>query len=182
MATVPTAAPAAPRLPLGPDGGRPFRGWRALASLTAAAVVAAGTVVMLADRAPAVLGRVSRRIDASGSRAARVAADARLPESDFEIHLVLWATAAVLVGLAAWSWRSLAGGGIALLAYAQAVELGQGVLTAARQVQLSDAVANAVGVAAGVAGVAVVARVWAALARRPRPRPQGGPTARWRAW
>lgn len=128
--------------------------------------ISAATLIMLSDRAPGLLRRLSARVDAGGSRAARAASEAPLPESDFEIHVLVWLAAAVLVGLAAWSWPSLGLGGLSLFAFAVAVEGAQHLLTATRSAQLGDVAANAVGVAAGTGLAGALAAVWRTRVRR----------------
>ena len=133
---------------LDPRGQR-LNSWRAVPAAMAVVTIAAITAVMLSDRAPLVLRRLSNRIDAGTSRAAEVASQAS-PQSDFDIHVLSWALAALFVGLAAWSWRSLVLGNGLLFLYTVAVELAQGVLATTRNVEVSDIVANGAGVAAGL--------------------------------
>lgn len=152
------ATRAAERLsPLGP-GGRPFRRWRPLAALFAAGALLAATVVLLSDRAPGLLRRLSARIDTGSSRAAELASQAR-PQSDFEVHVLVWVAVTFFVGLAAWSSRSLLVSVVAVLFLSMAVEVGQRYVTQTRDVQLADMVANAVAVSAGlglVSGLALL--------------------------
>ena len=151
--------------PLGP-GGRPLRGLRIPVALLGLANVAANGVIMLSDRAPGLLRRLSTSVDAGVVRAAtaagaaRAAADARIPQSDVHVHLAVWASAALLVGLAAWSWPSLLVGAGAVFALSAGMEAAQGLYSSTRSVQLADLVANAVGVAAGAGAAALVAVLW----------------------
>lgn len=157
----------APATPLGP-GGRRFRGWRVVPTLLILASSAANAAILLSDRAPGLLRRVSNRIDAGGSRAAAVASRAHIStDSDFAVHVALWGVAAVLVGLAAWSWGSMLLGGAALFASSVAVEGAQHFFTTTRTVQAADVAGNALGVAAGMAVVTVFAGFWRVLAYRP---------------
>ncbi len=103
----------------------------------------------MSDRAPGLLRRLSDRVDVGSSRAAEIASQAR-PQSDFEIHVLLWAMVTVFVGLAMWSSRSLLVSTIAVLVLSIAVEFSQGVLTQTRDVQVADMVANVVGASAGL--------------------------------
>ena len=152
--------------PLGP-GGRPFRGWRVVPTLLILVSLAANAAILLSDRAPGLLRRVSARIDVNGSRAADVASRARIStESDFAVHVVIWGVAAVLAGLAAWSWGSMLLGGIAVLGTSVALEAAQQFATTTRSVQESDIVGNALGVAAGLAAVTVLAVAWWAATGR----------------
>ena len=151
--------------PLGP-GGRPFRGWRVLPLLLSLAALAANAVILLSDRAPGLFRRVSARIDAGVSRAAGAAGvdvsgrDVRVPQSDFDVHVVIWGVAALLIGLATWSWASLLLGSAAILAFSVALELAQRTYSSSRSVQLNDMVGNAAGVIAGTCVVAAFALAW----------------------
>ena len=128
--------------------------------------------LMVSDRAPGLLRRLfgdwvrrlSERIDA-GARVASVASDPRLPESDALVHVAVWALAVSLVGLAVWTWTGLAVGTIVVFACSLAVEFAQGRLSDTREVEVSDVVANAFGIAIGVTVVAACYVAWSALAR-----------------
>ena len=151
--------------PLGP-GGRPFRGWRAVPVLLGLAAFTANAVILLSDRAPGLLRRLSRRIDAGVDRAANATGldvpgrDVRVPQSDFDIHLTIWAVAALLVGLAMWSWLSLLVGSGLVFGVSVALELAQAGYTRSRNVELTDVAANAVGVLTGTLAVAAFAALW----------------------
>ncbi len=148
--------------PLGP-GGRPFRGWRVIPTLLILGALAANAAILLSDRAPGLLSRVSNRIDAGrGARAADVARAHISADSDFAVHVMIWAVGAVLVGLAAWSWLSMLLGGAALFASSVALEAAQHFFTTTRIVQAADVAGNALGVAAGLALVTAFALVWRA--------------------
>ncbi len=154
--------------PLGP-GGRPFRGLRVIPLLLSLCAVAGNAVILLSDRAPGLFGRISARIDAGVSRAAGATGvdvpgrSVRVPRSDFDIHVLIWAVAALLVGLAAWSWVSLFVASATVFASSVALELAQRTYSASRTVQYDDLVANGVGVAAGTCVVAAFAVCWKAL-------------------
>lgn len=112
----------------------------------------------MSDRAPGLLRRLSARIDAGSSGAAQLASQAR-PQSDFEIHVVLWTIVTVFVGLAMWSSRSLLASAGGVLVLSVAAERAQGILTQTRDLQAADLVANFVGVSAGlglVSGLAIL--------------------------
>lgn len=125
--------------------------------------------LMLSDRAPAitrriggdVVARLSARLDAD-SRPARLATDPRLPASDTIVHIGVWATAMVFVGLAVWSWPGLVIGAALVLMLSAAIEIGQGRYTDTRVVEMSDIVANAVGVAVGSVMAAGCYLLWSA--------------------
>jgi hypothetical protein len=133
---------------------------------------AANGLILLSDRAPGLFGRVSSRIDAGVSRAANVTGvdvpggNVRIPQSDFDVHVVIWAVATLLVGLAAWSWVSLYVVGGSVFLTSVAVELAQKVLTDSRTVQRQDVMANAVGVLCGLGAVSVFALIWSAVSTR----------------
>jgi hypothetical protein len=130
------------------------------------AAVAANAVLLLSDRAPGLLRRISSRIDAGVSRAAGAAGvdvsgrDVRVPRSDFDVHVLIWAVAALLVGLAAWSWLSLAIASATVFTASVALELAQRTYSNSRRVQFDDVVANGVGVVAGACLVAAFALAW----------------------
>ena len=151
--------------PLGP-GGRPFRGWRVVPLLLSLGALGANALILLSDRAPGLFRRLSARIDAGVSRAAGATGvgvpggRVRVPRSDFDVHVVIWAIAALLVGLAMWSWMSLALGSATLFGASVMVELAQRTYSNSRTVQFDDVVANAVGVVAGTCAVAGFAVVW----------------------
>ncbi|HET7718400.1 MAG TPA: hypothetical protein VFK43_00445, partial [Acidimicrobiales bacterium] len=125
--------------PLGP-GGRPFRGWRVVPLLLSLGVFAVNAVILLSDRAPGLFRRLSSRIDAGVNRAAGAAGvdvpagSVRVPQSDFDVHVVIWAVAALLVGLAMWSWASLVVGSAAVLVASVALELAQQAYSRSRTV------------------------------------------------
>lgn len=166
--------------PLGP-GGRPFRGWRIVPVLLGVAAFAANAVVLLSDRAPGLLRRVSRRIDAGVDRAADATGidvpgrSVGVPRSDFDVHVAIWAVAALLVGLAMWSWLSLLIANGLVFSGSVALELAQATYTRSRNVELGDPAANAVGVVVGTLAVAAFAVLWRLLMPR---RPGSEPRAR----
>jgi hypothetical protein len=127
---------------------------------------AANAVILLSDRAPGLLGRLSARVDAGISRAAGATGldvpgrDVGVPRSDFDVHVAIWALAALLVGLAAWSWVSLLLANGLVLSGSVALELSQRFLTTSRQVQLQDLLGNTLGVLAGTCAVAAFAVLW----------------------
>jgi hypothetical protein len=125
--------------------------------------IATNAVILLSDRAPGLLRRVSDRIDGGrGAGAADVARAHISADSDFAVHVMIWTVAAVLVGLAAWSWLSMLLGGAALFASSVALEGAQHFVTTTRVVQAADVAGNALGVAAGVTLVTAFALAWRA--------------------
>jgi hypothetical protein len=151
--------------PLGP-GGRPFRGWRVVPLLLSLVALAVNAVLLLSDRAPGVLSRVSARIDAGVHRAAGAAGvdvpggSVRVPQSDFDVHVAIWAVAALLVGLGMWSWASLVMASAAVLVASAALELAQQAYSRSRSVQMEDMLGNTLGVVTGMCAVAAFALVW----------------------
>ena len=151
--------------PLGP-GGRPFRGWRIVPLLLGLAAFGVNAVILLSDRAPGLFRRLSSRIDAGMQRAAGAAgvdvpgASARVPQSDFYVHVAIWAVAALLVGLAMWSWASLVLASVAVLVTSAGLELAQQAYSRSRTVQFDDLVGNTLGVAIGTCAVAAFALAW----------------------
>ena len=151
---------------------RPPVGVRVIAALLGGAVLVFNAALMVSDRARGCLRRLfgdwvrrlSERIDA-GARVALVASDPRLPESDALVHIAVWGLAVGLVGLAVWTWTGLAVGTIVVFACSVSVEFAQGRLSDTREVELSDVVANAFGIAIGVTVVAACYVAWSALAR-----------------
>ena len=151
--------------PLGP-GGRPFRGWRVIPILLSLGSFTVNAVILLSDRAPGVLSRVSSRLDAGVHRAAGAAGvdvpggSVQVPQSDFDVHVAIWAVAALLVGLAMWSWASLVVGSAAVLVTSVGLELAQHFYTRSRHVQFEDVMGNTLGVVTGTCAVALFALVW----------------------
>ncbi len=156
--------------PLGP-GGRPFRGLRVLALLLSLGGLAANALILLSDRAPGLLRRVARRIDVEVDRAAGAAgvdvpgSGVGVPQSDFDVHLVMWCVAAVLVGLGTWSWLSLLMASSTVLASSVVLEMAQGAYSRTRSVQFSDIVGNTLGVMIGTAVVAAFSLAWMVAVR-----------------
>ena len=154
--------------PLGP-GGRPFRGWRMVPVLLSLAALAANAVILLSDRAPGLFRRLSSRIDAGVNRAVGAAGvdvpggSVGVPQSDFDVHVAIWAVAALLVGLATWSWASLVMGSAAVLVASAGLELAQRAYSRSRTVQFEDLMANTLGVVTGTCVVAAFALTWRLL-------------------
>lgn len=149
--------------PLGP-GGRPFSPARVAVLLLVLGSLGVVGVLMLSDRAPGALRSVSDRLDAPARLPPNAVGDVT-PASDTLVHLVVWGVVSALVGLVAWSWRSLAVGALGVLALATFVELAQDPLTRTRTTEASDLVTNAVGVGAGVLVVALWTLAWRAWSR-----------------
>lgn len=121
------------------------------------AFLAVIAVLSLADRAPALVVGSWRVIQHVGSRIEQVAGFDVIDRGDVPLamdtlgHLFLWAVAGFLAYAAFGRARSAAFIVMTLVGISGAVEVGQGLLTATRRPQLSDMLANGVGVGAGVA-------------------------------
>ena len=160
--------------PLGP-GGHPFRGWRIVPFLLTFVAFAVNALILLSDRAPGVFSRVSLRIDAGMHRAAGAAGvdvpgtTVRVPQSDFGVHVVIWGVAALLLGLAAWSWVTLFLASAAAFASSVVLELAQSVYSQ-RNFEFHDIAGNAVGVLLGTGLVVAFFAVWTLSTRPSAPR------------
>ncbi len=134
--------------------------------LLSLAAFAANAVILLSDRAPGFLRRISRQIDAGVSRAANATGidvpgrDVSVPQSDFDVHVIIWGLAALLVGLAAWSWASLLLANGLVFVASVGFELAQQAFSSSRTVQFDDLMGNAVGVFAGTCAVAAFTILW----------------------
>lgn len=157
---------------------RPPVALRVLFALVGLAVIGSNTAIMLSDRAPGVLrrlsagfaDRLSERLDTTAPR--RLATDPRLPDSDLLVHIGLWAVAVILVGWALWTWAGLAIGASGVLALSFVVEVAQERMTSTRVFDPPDLVANTIGVALGTIVVAASYVAWNAvghLGARERP-------------
>jgi len=132
--------------------------------------MAFAVALMVSDRAPGVLRRlfgadVRRlwdRIDAS--ERAQFVNDARLPEADFVIHVIVWAVVVMLVAMAIWTWRGLTAAVAGVFACSVIIELAQGQYSDTRAVELDDIVANGAGVAIGTGAVALMYLAWNGVA------------------
>ena len=142
-----------------------MRGWRLVPVLLSLGVLAVNTVTLLSDRAPGLFDRLSARLDAGLFRAAGGSAVdvPGVSGSDFDVHVLMWAVAALLIGLSMWSWTSLVMGSTTLFASSVALELAQSRYSDARTVQFDDIVANFVGVLVGTCVVAAFALAWKAV-------------------
>ncbi len=149
---------------------RPPLALRYLAGVLGVAALVFNAALMLSDRSPGltrrVLGgfqrRLSERIDADSP--VRLAADGHLSEGDAIVHIGVWAVAIILFGMMVWSWRWLAVSAIGIFAMSIAIELGQGPLSETRSVESGDVMANATGVAVGIAVTACAYLAWSAIA------------------
>lgn len=136
--------------------------------------------LLLSDQAPGILdalfGARARslweRIDGA-ERAGTLPAGSEITSTDFVAHVAIWAIVTVLIGLTMWTWRGLAMSAVGLAGASLVLELAQGRYATTRTVQLTDALANLVGVALGVAVAAACYIVWstgAAVVRNRRPK------------
>lgn len=135
------------------------------------AMLAGSAALMLADRAPRLIKRIlgafgrrlSERIDAGGS--VRLQLDKSRADGDWIVHLGLWSIAVVLLALAFWSWQGLWISAIVVFEFSVAVELGQGMFSTTRTVELSDVVFNAIGVGLGMLAAWGIYLLWDRIAR-----------------
>ena len=114
-------------------------------------------LLSLADRAPGLVKGAWRVTQHIGSRIERMAGFDLIDRGDVPFafdtigHLILWAFAGFLAYAAFGRSRSLVALAVALVTASAAVEVGQGLLTSTRRPQVTDLLANAVGVSAGLA-------------------------------
>lgn len=132
-------------------------------ALTGLGALGATGLLMLSDRAPGLLQRLSDRIDAPGSRVGRVTSLVPLSQSDTDVHIVAWGALMVAAGVVVWSWRALPLTAAVVFGLSVSVEIGQELFTDIRSFEVSDIVANAIGVALGVGVMVVLHLVWTAL-------------------
>lgn len=145
---------------------RPPVALRALVALVGVAVVASNAAIMLSDRAPGLLRRItlglaeriSRRLDTRTPAA--LARDPRLPDGDMLVHIGVWAAATILVGWALWSWGGVLIGSAGVLMTSYVVEFMQERVTDTRVFDIGDLAANTLGVLLGAAVVAVSYLLW----------------------
>lgn len=150
---------------------RPPVGLRVVIALVGCGAVIANATLLLSDRAPLILRtlfgdsvrRITERLDADGR--AESALGARDIGNDSIVHFGLWAVAALIVGLAVWSWLGLATSSIAVAAISLFLEVAQGRYSSSRAVEASDAAFNLLGVTAGAVGAALAYVVMEATGR-----------------
>ena len=155
---------------------RPPAGLRATIALAGLAIVVANAALLLSDRAPGILRalfgdsvrRITERLDTEGR--AGSALDARDIGNDSVVHFGLWGVAALIVGLAVWSWIGLAVSSTTIAAASVFIEVAQGRYSTSRAVEASDAAFNLLGVAAGTIGAATIYIVIEAAGRLFAPR------------
>jgi hypothetical protein len=135
---------------------------RHLRSLTFVAFLIGIGVLSLADRAPsatkAALG-VGQRAGSFGERAIGLDLIDRgdVPFAfDTVGHLVLWAGAGILAYAAFGGRASASFIVISLITVSGGVELGQGWLSSTRRPELTDLIANGIGVVIGVVGASIL--------------------------
>lgn len=141
---------------------------RVLIGLCGVAVLLFNVALMMSDRAPGITRRLfggfaerlADRLDASGTVDA-----ADLPGNDAIVHIGVWAAATLLVVLTVWRWTALLPVAVAVFGASVVVEIGQGRYSSSRAVEVSDVLANAVGVAIGTGGAVACMAVWSAISR-----------------
>jgi hypothetical protein len=130
--------------------------------------------LMISDRAPGITRRLfgdfaqrlADRLD--GADALNGVGPERLPGNDAIVHIGVWAVATVLVALTVWRWLTLVPIAMSVFVASVAVEVGQGRYSSTRAVELSDVLANGVGVALGAAAAAGCMLGWSAISRLAR--------------
>jgi len=107
---------------------------------------------MFADRAPGLLSALSKDIERSLPDFFRFTLKPKLPnpEPDLAVHLAVFSTCAVLVGLVCWSWWTFLVGQLLLFGGGVAIEILQPVVSSSRDVQVSDVAANVTGQVIGI--------------------------------
>ena len=155
--------------PLGP-GGAPFARWRPIPLLLGAGVAVPTVLLMLSDRAPGWLDRFTERLASTSPGATQALRDSPLPDAPFLVHVLVWAAAATLVVLIAWSWPSVSVGLVLVVVAGLVVEAAQDLFSRTRNAELRDVVANVVGVGVGtVLGLGIWAMIAALDRRRAEP-------------
>ncbi len=143
---------------------------RVFIGLVAVASALGTVVLLLSDRAPGLVRRLFG--DAARSLWARIDADRRAAieatgataEPDVVVHVLIWLVVSSLVGLTIWTWRGLAATAIVTALASLALEFGQRRWASTRAFEMSDLVANLVGVGLGTATAAAVIAAWAGVA------------------
>jgi hypothetical protein len=148
--------------PFGP-GGAPREGIRPWVAGVAALLVVALIPLMFADRAPDLLRAMSKDIEHALPDFFRFTLKPKLPnpEPDLAVHLAVFSSAAVLVGLVCWSWRTFLVGQLLVLGGGVAIEILQPVVSSSREVQMSDIAANVSGQVIGIFLALAAIGAWA---------------------
>ncbi len=127
-------------------------------ALVAAATVAAGLVIVAlswSDRAPGLLSSAAGD-DAHWLWDALNVRFGFLPEVDAVAHIVMWGGLTLLLSMITWTYLgAILSGGLAAIA-SVAVEYGQQRYSSGRIFEVTDMLANGVGIAAGVAAAFVL--------------------------
>lgn len=147
----------------------PPRWLRISVALVGLVVLAATAVLMLADRAPGLLRRLSDRIDASATEVGRLSELVPVSRSDTDVHIAAWCILTLLFAFAIWAWWGVPLVGVAAFGLGVVTEVAQRLLTDNRDFQRSDIAANAVGVLLGLGVFVCVRAVWWAWSRRRSP-------------
>lgn len=153
----------------GPDD-RPPMASRLFVGVLGFGAMLSTVALLLSDRAPGALRsmfgdrarQLWERIDAS--ERVDLPPGSELPATDFLVHIAIWAVVTTLVGLAIWSWRGLMFAAMGLAAASVLLELAQGRFADTRAVEVRDAIANLLGIAAGLVAAAACYLVWSGAA------------------
>lgn len=147
------------------------RALRIATGVVAVAAALATVALLLSDRAPGLIDatfgdaahRLWERIDAD--QRAAISATGATGEPDLFVHVAIWFVVTLLVACAIWTWRGIALAGATAAVASVVLELGQRRWATTRAFELSDMVANFVGVALGVATACGVLWSWDRAAR-----------------
>lgn len=169
--TTTTAAPSGlRRRPPTRPAHRPPLALRAFISVLAVGAALFNVALMLSDRAPGLMERIfgdfAVRLSDRLNQSDRIGTltEGRNPGNDAIVHIGVWAVAMTLVGLALWRWAPLIIAAMVMFAGSILVEVGQGRYSSTRAVEMTDVLANGVGVAVGVCASAACYVAWSGLA------------------
>lgn len=130
-------------------------------------------VVLMADRAPDLLLPIATDVVEWLWRIleGENAQNSSPPDTDFVVHIAMWTLLTLLVAVTVWSWRGLAATAVAMFAMSLVIEKAQGVFSAHRAVEFSDATGNALGVICGTIAAAACYLLYPMVARNRTARP-----------
>lgn len=149
-----------------------YRPWwllRGMVGLAAVGAILFTIALMWSDRAPGLVefflhDRAQALWDRIDPQRLGDVQRSDLPRTDFMVHIAVWGTVSGLVFVATWTWRSLVLGSGALAVLSYLIEIGQGRYSSTRHVDITDAFANTVGIAAAAVVAAILFVAYNALA------------------
>jgi hypothetical protein len=151
--------------PFGP-GGTPragIRPWLALVGLIGFVVL---IPLVFSDRIPGILDRASDNIENTFGDWYWHGIKQFFPRPDTAMHMMIFACAALVVGLLCWSWRTFAIGQIIVLLIGLVIEVLQPMFTNSRDFQDHDILGNLMGQTVGIVVALGCIYGWAAWERR----------------